>query len=136
MRSRTFLVVLISALATAGPARGALDLNLSGPILCAVTDVYDCSGKECSEVESEVVGVPDLLRLDPGSKALTALDVELAGAGSALESVAIENGSIAARAREGDRALVLSIDPKTGEAIVTVTDLGLALIAYGACAQP
>lgn len=136
MRSRTLPFVLLVALVTAGPARAALDLNLSGPILCAVTDVYDCSAEECSEVESDVVGVPDLVRLDPAGKTLAALDIELAGAASSLESVAIENGSIAARAREGDRALVLSIDPKTGEAILTVSDLGLALIGYGACAQP
>jgi hypothetical protein len=66
---------------------------------------------------------------------MTALDDELGGVSSALESLALENGKIGARAREGDRLLVLAVDEKTGDLMLTVTDLHLTLVAWGECAR-
>ena len=130
------LVALLVALGAIAAPRTARALDLSAPIVCALTDVFDCSGDDCTEVEAEVVGVPDLLRLDPKAKTLTALDVELAGEGSGLDSLTLEKGKVGARAHDGDRTLALSIDAVSGDALFTVTDLHLTLIAYGTCAKP
>ena len=132
MRIQPFLAALLVLLGAPGASRA---LDLSAPIACALTDVFDCSGKSCSEVESESVGLADLLRLDPATKQLTALDSELAGVGSALDSLALETGKLGARAHEGERILVLSVDANTGDAMLTVTDVHLTLVAYGECAK-
>ena len=132
MQAFTLLVALLVALAAPFPARA---VDLSAPLVCALTDVFDCSGDDCVEVEAETVGVPDLMRLDPKAKTLTALDVELAGAGSALDSLSAEKGKLGARAHDGDRLLALSIDAVSGDTFLTVTDLHLSLIAYGTCAK-
>jgi hypothetical protein len=104
-------------------------------LLCAVVDVYDCSAGECVEVESEVVGVPDLVRLDGGEKTMTALDAEFAGGATTLESMTNEGGKTAARAREGDRSLVLQVEDESGDAMITVSDHNLVLVAYGECSR-
>ena len=116
-------------------APGARAVDLSAPIACALTDVFDCSGEECTEVESHAVGLAELLRLDPKAKRLVELDAELAGAATALDSLSLEKGKLGARAHEGDRALVLVVDEKTGDAMLTVTDVHLTLVAYGECAK-
>ena len=132
MRTLSFLVPLLALISVPGHARA---VDLSAPIACGISDVFDCSATGCIGVEADAVGVPDLMRLDPDSKTLTALDTELERAASMLESLSLENGKIAARTHDGDRTLVLVIDEKTGEAMLTVTDLHLALVAYGACAK-
>jgi len=131
MRIQSFLVALL-VLGASGASRA---LDLSAPIACALTDVFDCSGKHCSEVQSETVGLADLLRLDPAARQLVALDEELGGASTALESLSVENGKLGARAHEGERILVLSVDANTGDAMLTVTDVHLTLVAYGECAK-
>jgi len=132
MRTIGFLLVLLAALAAPGLARA---LDAKTPLVCALTDVFDCSGDECTEVVAEAVNVPELLRLDPKAKTLRALDVELAGSGSKLDSLTDEKGKLGAHAHEGDRVLVLSVDEATGEAFFTVTDLHLSLVAYGTCGK-
>lgn len=132
MRTMAFPIVLLFALAASGPARA---LDAKTPMVCALTDVFDCSGDECVEVVAEAVNVPDLLRLDPKAKTLRALDVELAGSGSKLDSVTDDHGKLGAHAHEGDRVLMLSVDEATGEAFFTVNDLHLSLVAYGTCGK-
>ena len=104
-------------------------------LVCAIVDVFDCSGQECAEVESEAVGVPDLVRLDGSAKTMTALDAEFSGRDAALEAMTSEGGKTAARAREGDRSLVLVVEEQSGDAILTVSDGKLVLVAYGECSE-
>jgi hypothetical protein len=106
------------------------------PLVCSIVEVFDCSAAECVAVESETVGVPDLMRLDPGKKTVTALDTEFSGTTSTLEAMTVEGGTTSARAHEGDRSLAISIDGKTGDAILAVSDNKLVLVAYGECARP
>ncbi len=108
----------------------------ASPLLCAIVDVYDCSAKECAEVKSETVGLPDLVRIESSEKTLTALDPEFAGRATTLESLTTEGGKTAARAREGDRSLVLVIEDESGDAMLTVSDGKLVLVGYGECSRP
>lgn len=132
MRKIASLAVLFVAVVAPGRA-GALDA--ATPIVCALTDVFDCSTGECNEVTAQAVNVPELVRLDPATKTLTALDIELSGAGSSLDSLSDEKGKLGAKAHDGDRALVLIVDEASGEAFLTVTDLHLSLVAYGTCGK-
>lgn len=130
---RFMLLSLVITLLGAAPARA---LDAKGPLLCALVDVYDCSPGECTDVESESVGVPDVLRIDPEKKTASALDVEFEGASSPLDSVSTEGGKILARGKQGERALVVAIEVETGDATVTVTDPKTTLVMYAECVEP
>ena len=119
------LVLALSA-TTAGAAPAS-------KLMCAIVDVFDCSEKECTEVTSEAVGVPDLVRLDPTGKSMTALDREFEGSATTLESMTKDGGKTTARAREGDRSLVLVVEDESGDAVLTVSDGKVTLVGYGEC---
>ena len=119
----------------AAPLSSQAALDTSAPLVCAIVDVFDCSGDQCIEVESEAVGVPDLVRVDPGAKTITALDPELESALSKLESLEVEEGKLVARALAADRSLVLAIDQASGDATLTVSDVKLTLVSYGECGK-
>jgi hypothetical protein len=100
-----------------------------------MVDVFDCSEKECFEVDSQTVGVPHLLRVDATAKTISALDLELADSVSNLDSVGVEEGKLVARALSGDRSMVLAVDQATGDAMLTVSDPKLTLVGYGECVK-
>jgi hypothetical protein len=120
-------VMLLAGTAEAAPARG---------LVCAIVDVFDCSAGECSEVDAETVGVPDLVRLDGSKKLMTALDPEFAGRSAVLDSMTEEGSKTVARAHEGDRSLVVAVEGKSGDAMLTVSDGKLVLVGYGECSEP
>jgi hypothetical protein len=129
MRHRGIVSIVLALLATTASA------GTPARLVCAIVDVFDCSGQECAEVESEAVGVPDLVRLDGGAKTMTALDAEFSGRDTALEAMTSEGGKTAARAREGGRSLVLVVEEQSGDAMLTVSDDKLVLVAYGECSE-
>lgn len=104
------------------------------PLVCSIVDVFDCSGTECIAVESETVGVPELMQLDPRQKTLTALDTEFNHHTATLDAMTVENGNTSARAHEGDRSLTIAVEGKSGDAMLAVSDNKLVLVAYGECA--
>ena len=129
MRQLTIVSIglaLFTTIAGAAPA---------SPLVCAIVDVFDCSGKECVEVTSEAVGVPDLVRVDDTEKSMTALDAEFEGRTTKLDSMTKEGGKTTARAHDGDRSLVLAVEGESGHAILTVSDNKVVLVGYGECSQ-
>ena len=134
-RLRAFVTFVFGLALVTGPISSRAALDTSSPILCAMVDVFDCSEKECVEVESQTVGVPHLLRVDATAKTIRALDLELEGAVSQLDSMGVEEGKLVAREHSDDRSMVLAVDQATGDAMLTVTDLKLTLVGYGECAE-
>jgi hypothetical protein len=117
-------------------AAAALAAETTAPFVCSLVDVFDCSGSDCIEVESQVVGVPNLMRVDPGKKTLTALDPEFDHSADRAESVTTDEGRTAVSARSGDRTLVLVVQKTSGDAMMTVSGHKLTLVAFGECAKP
>ena len=129
MRHSAIVPIALALFATTAAAAPASKL------MCAIVDVFDCSGKECTEVTSESVGVPDLVRLDTAQKTMKALDHEFAGSETALESVTQDEHKTTARAHDGDRSLVLSVENESGYAVLTVSDDKVTLVGYGECSE-
>jgi hypothetical protein len=127
MRHPAIFSLMLALFATTAGAAPASKL------MCAIVDVFDCSGKECTEVTSEAVGVPDLVRFDPTEKSMTALDAEFGGRTTALESMTKDDHKTTARAHEGDRSLVLVVEDESGDAVLTVSDNKVVLVGYGEC---
>lgn len=133
MRTLVLVVSMLFLQALSLPARA---IAPSGQLICALVDVYDCSQGDCSEVESEVVGVPDLVRVDRDKQTMTALDGEFGHATTKLEAQSSEGGKTTARAHEGERSLVLSVEDASGYVTLTITDPKVTVVAYGECAKP
>jgi hypothetical protein len=128
---RRLLFLLPVLLPVAAPS-GAVPA-VSGSLVCALVDVYDCSESACTETTSEAVGVPDLIRVDRDKKVVVALDPEFGGASSPIESEKREGANTTVRVHDGDRTLVLVADDQSGDATLTVTGLKLTIVAYGEC---
>lgn len=129
MRHSAIVSIALALFATTAGAAPASKLT------CAIVDVFDCSSNECTEVTAEAVGVPVLLRVDTAGKSMTALDLELAGKTTKLDSVSKEEHKTTARAHEEDRNLVLAIEDASGDAILTVSDNKMVLVGYGECSS-
>jgi hypothetical protein len=129
MRQSAIVAIALASLATTAGAAHASKL------MCAIVDVFDCSGKECIEVTSESVGVPDMVRLDTAEKSMKALDAEFGGSETSLESVSDDGKKTTAKAHQGDRSLVFGIDNQSGYAVLTVSDDKVTLVAYGECSS-
>jgi hypothetical protein len=126
-------LVVLALLSCAAPALAG---EVTAPLVCGLVDVFDCSGSECTEVESQVVGVPRLVRVDPRKKTLTALDPEFDHSADRLKSVTTDEGRTAVSARSGDRTLVFVVQKTSGDAMMTVSGHKLTLVAFGECAKP
>ena len=129
MRHSTICSIALALCATTAGAAPAAKLT------CAIVDVFDCSGDQCTEVTAEAVGVPELLRIDPAAKSMTALDTNLAGRTTTLDAVSKGEHKTAARAHDGNRTLVLSVDDESGDAMLAVSDNKLVLVGYGECSS-
>jgi len=127
MRHSAIVPIALALFATTAAAAPASKL------MCAIVDVFDCTEKECTEVTSESVGVPDLVRLDPDEKTMKALDAEFAGSATPLESMTKDDHKTTARAKQGDRSLVLVVEDESGDAVLTVSDDKMVLVGYGEC---
>jgi hypothetical protein len=127
-------ILLLGAASHAG-AQSAFDGKQ--PLICATSEVYDCSGEgECVETSSEGLAVPDLMRVDPAAKTIRALDVEQRDSSSPIGSVQVLEGRLVLSGNDGEgRGWTLAIRQDTGDSVLSVTDATTGLVVYGECAQ-
>ena len=131
--SRFLLTSLLLCIATTAGAEGLFDGTQ--PLLCVSSEAFDCSGDTaCAETSPEGLSVPDLLRVDPGAKTISALDVELRDQSSPIESVQVVEGRLVLSGNDGEgRGWTLAIQQDTGDSVLTVTDATTGLIVFGEC---
>jgi hypothetical protein len=105
------------------------------PLLCVASEAFDCSaGTTCVETSPEGLGVPDLMRVDPSAKTITALDVELRDQSSAIGSVQQTESRLVLSGNDGaGRGWTLTIQQDTGDSVLTVSDATTGLIVFGEC---
>lgn len=125
--------LLVLGVATAAGAEALFDGTK--PLLCASSDAYDCSADTtCVETSPEGLGVPDLMRVDPSAKTISALDVELRDESSEIGSVQQAEGRLVLSGNDGEgRGWTLTIQQDTGDSVLTVTDATTGLIVFGEC---
>ena len=99
---RALLVLGLALVAAPLSSRAALDA--SAPIVCAMVNVFDCSGENASRWIPRRSAFPISFASTRAAKTIGALDPELEGTLTKLDSVAVEEGKLVARALAGDRA--------------------------------
>ena len=126
------LLFLLGSAATAG-AEGLFDGTQ--PLLCVASEAFDCSGDaDCVETSPEGLSIPDLMRVDPSAKTISALDVEQRDQSSAIGSVKVVDGRLVLSGSEGEgRGWTLAIQQNTGDSVLTVNDATTGLIVFGEC---
>jgi hypothetical protein len=127
-------LVLTLGIASAAASEGQLDGTQ--PLLCASADAFDCSGETCLETTPEGLSVPDLMRVDPNAKTITALDIEQRELRSPIGSVQVMDGRLVLSGNDGaGRGWTLAIQQGTGDSVLTVNDATTGLIVFGECAN-
>jgi len=135
--TRLLLSSLLVAFGIAKAAGAEKPFDGTKPILCASSNAYDCSGdKNCVEATPEGLSVPDLLRVDPGAKAISALDVDQRDRSSPIESVQEVEGKLVLSGNDDKgRGWTLAIQQDTGDSVLSVSDATTGLIVYGECTE-
>ena len=78
--------------------------------------------------------IPDLMRVDPAAKTITALDVGRRGESSEIASVQVSDGRLVLSGTGGEgRGWTFAIQRDTGDSVLTVNDASTALMIFGEC---
>jgi hypothetical protein len=135
---RLLLSSLLAALGIATAARAEGLLDGTKPLLCVSSEVFDCSGDTtCVEASAEGLNIPDLMRVDPSAKTISALDLEQRDQSSPIESVQVEEARLAFSGNDDQgRGWTLAIARDTGDSVLAVNDATTGLLVFGECTSP
>jgi hypothetical protein len=133
MRTVTSIItVLVSAL-LALPAAAA-PLDGSQPLLCAVTEVNECSGGwGCERSTSDLVRVPPFVRVDVQRRLLLTVD---GGRTSPIAAFQRTDGRLMLQGMQAERVWGLVVDESNGEMSATVAEADGAIVLSGTCIVP
>jgi hypothetical protein len=138
-RFRLTRLLLFSVLVLGIAQAAGAEKNLDGtkPLLCVSSDAFDCSAdKDCIETSPEGLSVPDMMRVDPSAKTISALDVGQRDQSSAIGSVQVVEGRLVLSGNDGEgRGWTLAIQQDTGDSVLSVTDATTGLVVYGECTE-
>lgn len=116
-------------------------LDMSEPVLCATTQVFECvDGKGCSAVLPEAVNAPTFFRVDtkksqlrvfkdaPPTKIVTQTKVE--------NRIVLQGAEDGAAERSDGAGWTLSIETQTGRFVATIAVEQASISLFGACTEP
>ncbi|MGH7393653.1 MAG: hypothetical protein ACREM3_29990 [Candidatus Rokuibacteriota bacterium] len=127
------LCALLALPAAVGAQAGAGAFDGSKPFLCALTTVMECDGSgQCERQTAEMVGAPTFIRVDVGSRVVTAG----ADRRAALQSSARLNGRLILHGGENGRGWSATIHESTGQMSAAVVDNDHTFSLFGACTLP
>lgn len=128
-RSALLAVSLIAMLPAASPAAASLDGSV--PILCAPTDVMECTADgQCARRGLEGVNLPRFIAVDVNAKSLSSVDGERSAPIHRIEQVT--SGLILQGGQEG-RAWSMTIGPSGKLTAGILMDDETAVVIFGAC---
>lgn len=132
----TFAAVVFGFVATPIAA-----LDMSEPVLCATTQVFECvDGRGCSSVLPEAVNAPTFFRVDTKKKQLRVF--KEAPPTKIVNQTMVENRIVLQGAEDGsaDRpdgaGWTLSIETQTGRFVATIAVEQASVTLFGACTEP
>ena len=131
---RLLLIPLLVSFAAAASGAEGNAFDGTKALLCVSSEAYDCSGDSCVETSPEGLDIPDLMRVDPAAKTITALDVGRRGESSEIASVQVSEGRLVLSGTGGEgRGWTFAIQRDTGDSVLTVNDASTALMIFGEC---
>jgi hypothetical protein len=119
------------------PALGmAAELDASKPLICAVTEVLECTEAEgCERRSTEEIAAPEFLRIDAKKKTLTA-ETDEEPRTSPIERSEDENGVLVLQGGDDGRGWTMAITIASGEFSGTVAGQEIVFVVFGNCTTP
>lgn len=121
------LLVLSTAAANAG--------ELTGPLVCAATDVAGCKEDEhCLQGAASVFNLPVLIKVNPADKTVESARMGGERRVSAIDRVETREGVLILQGTDERAAWLATIWLDSGRLTVTAAREGEAYVVFGACA--
>jgi len=115
------------------PTAALAGVDLSKPMLCAVSQAIECGyGEECSYGPPEEVNLPPFVWVDPGKKMLREHQGERT---TALRNVVEQDGELLLSGHE-ERAFNAAISGQTGRLSASATSHDVGFVFFGTCTNP
>lgn len=128
MKSRTMLLAL--AFAGVAPAAALAEVDISKPLLCAVTEAVECGYEStCSYGPVEDLNIPAFIVVDAGAKALREYHGDRT---TAVPTVIERNGQLVLQGFE-NRAFSVSISQETGRLSAAASQPDAGVVIFGIC---
>ena len=133
MNMKTHLsALLLGALTVSGSAIAA-DFDGSKSLLCAPSEVLDCTSGDdkCWSSSPRKAGAPSFLRIDFAKKTVSGTHLS-----SKILHLDKSANQVLLQGVELDMGWTIVIDSASGELAITITDRGGAFVLFGACTVP
>jgi hypothetical protein len=116
------------------PSLEAAPYDRSAPLLCAVTEVFDCqAGGGCQHGTAESVNLPQFVKINFAEKTLSTPEEGGSKRMTPITHVERVDGNIVLQGIEGSRAWSIVIANETGKISATVSDHQVGFVVFGAC---
>ncbi|MDX2481509.1 MAG: hypothetical protein QNK24_14390 [Desulfuromusa sp.] len=141
MKTHKLLVLMIFSFLLLSTSAAAISLDGSGPLLCSINDVIECSpDRECISGSASSVDLPNFFKVDVSNAVLSVPQGEEDARTSTIKSVAHLDGKLILQGVEqgvaGEDDAVgwtLSIDEEDGRMIFSSSREKAGFIIFGAC---
>lgn len=126
------LRLLLAATFATGSAAFGADFDGSKALICAPSEVLDCtSGEKCWSGSPRKAGAPSFLRIDFARKTVSGTHLS-----SKILNVNKTEGQILLQGIELEMGWTVAIDSDSGDVAITLTDRDGTFVMFGACMVP
>lgn len=122
------------ALMTASLGLSAADLDVTAPVLCAVTQTVSCDRQGvCTEGPADAVNLPVFFKIDLKNKVVTSAKQAGEQRTSKLLNVNADGAAVVLVGFEPEGSWSAIIDKATGSMTLSVAESSLGYLVFGAC---
>ena len=134
-RPRFLAAFVLVALAIApGSAMAAGETMPTQPLICAATEVAQCTEtKACAQGSASLFNLPVLMRVSIKNKVVESIREGGERRSSAIDSARLRDGVIVLRGSDADADWTATIRMASGKMTVIATKEGSAFVVFGSC---
>ena len=136
-----FLQRPIGTLVACFVATPLMALDMSEPVLCATTQVFECvDGSGCNSALPEAVNAPTFFRVDTKKKQLRifkdAPPTKIVSVSNIESRIVLQGAEDGSSERPDGGGWTLSIESQTGRFVATIAVAQASITLFGACTEP
>ncbi len=133
---KLFIIVLI--LGCFFPLSGfAAEFDGAKPILCTVTDVYECTVENaCQQLRPSDLLIPRFLSIDVKNKVITGKLEDGTPRTVDILEIAHDSGNLILQGHQKGRAWSMVIREETGKATFSISEKGMSVVCFGESILP
>lgn len=116
------------------PATAAGDAMPTKPLICAATEVAQCTEtQDCAQGSASLFNLPVLMRVSVKNKIVESIREHGERRSSTIDSARLRDGVIVLRGSDADADWTAAIRTASGKMTVIATKEGSAFVIFGSC---